>query len=183
MANIANYPEELKPLGTVVAETRSLMETLKRLSESIYQACGVTTAGHGVLSCLSQSGPQTVPQMAKLKEVSRQHIQTVVNKLLEGGLVTTIENPSHKRSPLIWFMPTGTALLEEIERREIEIISTLEVDVPPSVLKGTARVLKEIKRQYDSEPWSESTEEVEGESSEAAPETTEIEAGEPQTAP
>ena len=51
-------------------------------------------------------------------------------------------------------MPKGTALLEEVEKREIEIMATLEVDVPASVLKGTARVLKEVRKQYDSEPWA-----------------------------
>jgi len=57
----------------------------------------LSAARRGVLRSLARLGPQTVPQMAGARPVSRQHIQTIVNALAADGLVETIDNPAHKR--------------------------------------------------------------------------------------
>jgi hypothetical protein len=41
----------------------------------------MTAGKRGVLKGLDRLGPQTVPQMARARPVSRQHIQTLVNRL------------------------------------------------------------------------------------------------------
>ena len=65
---------------------------------------GEPTAGRrGVLRDLSRLGPQTVPQMARRRPVSRQHIQLLVN-----GLVDTRHVVYCNRQP-IPLHPTGRA--------------------------------------------------------------------------
>jgi DNA-binding MarR family transcriptional regulator len=72
--------------------------------EAITQAtAGFATAGGewGVLRMLVKEGPQTVPEMARSRPVSRQHCQTICNALEQQGLVEFIDNPKHKKSKLV----------------------------------------------------------------------------------
>ena len=62
---------------------------------------GLTAADRAVLEFLSAAEGLTVPEIAARYQVSRQHIQVTVNGLVGKGLLTTRENPQHKRSPLI----------------------------------------------------------------------------------
>jgi DNA-binding MarR family transcriptional regulator len=72
--------------------------------EAITQAtAGFATAGGewGILRLLVRDGPQTVPEMARSRPVSRQHCQTIANALEAQGLVEFIDNPRHKKSKLV----------------------------------------------------------------------------------
>jgi DNA-binding MarR family transcriptional regulator len=72
--------------------------------EAITQAtAGFATAGGewGILRLLVKDGPQTVPEMARSRPVSRQHCQTIANALEAQGYVEFIDNPKHKKSKLV----------------------------------------------------------------------------------
>jgi DNA-binding MarR family transcriptional regulator len=72
--------------------------------EAVTQAtAGFATAGGewGVLRLLVKEGPQTVPEMARSRPVSRQHIQSLCNTLETQGLVEFVDNPKHKKSKLV----------------------------------------------------------------------------------
>lgn len=72
--------------------------------EAITEAtAGFATAGGewGILRLLVKDGPQTVPDMARSRPVSRQHCQTIANALEAQGLVEFIDNPKHKKSKLV----------------------------------------------------------------------------------
>jgi DNA-binding MarR family transcriptional regulator len=72
--------------------------------EAITQAtAGFATAGGewGILRMLVKEGPQTVPEMARSRPVSRQHCQTIANALEAQGLVEFVDNPKHKKSKLV----------------------------------------------------------------------------------
>jgi len=61
----------------------------------------------GILNSVITQGPQTVPQLARARPVSRQHIQKLSNEMLIDGLIRFIPNPAHKRSQLIEATPKG----------------------------------------------------------------------------
>lgn len=72
--------------------------------EAITQAtAGFATAGGewGILRMLVKDGPQTVPDMARSRPVSRQHCQTIANALEAQGYVEFVDNPKHKKSKLV----------------------------------------------------------------------------------
>jgi DNA-binding MarR family transcriptional regulator len=72
--------------------------------EAITQAtAGFATAGGewGILRMLVNDGPQTVPEMARSRPVSRQHCQTIANALESQGLVEFVDNPKHRKSKLV----------------------------------------------------------------------------------
>src|SRR3979411_1518378 len=63
---------------------------------------GLTSARWQVLGAVVVAGgPLTVPQIARRMGLTRQAVQASVNRLLTEGLIEAVENPDHRRSPLI----------------------------------------------------------------------------------
>lgn len=88
--------------------------------EAITQAtAGFAKAGGewGVLRMLVKDGPQTVPDMARSRPVSRQHIQTIIGALEAEGTVELIDNPKHKRSKLVRVTKKGRARFETMRKQ------------------------------------------------------------------
>jgi DNA-binding MarR family transcriptional regulator len=67
-----------------------------------------------LLRLLKLYGPQTVPQIAKLRSVSRQYIQRLANDITAEGYAQFTENPGHKRSKYLKITPKGERLYEEV---------------------------------------------------------------------
>jgi DNA-binding MarR family transcriptional regulator len=133
--------------------TVSLFHKLKAAAAEIH-AQGESTAGkRGVLRGLARAGPQTVPQMARARPVSRQLIQTLVNALEADGLVETVENPAHLRSRLIRLTMRGRKAVKRMEGRERELLSGLELNVPLRDVKSAARVLGAVTRALATASW------------------------------
>lgn len=61
----------------------------------------------GLMRLIRIKGPMTVPEIASLRGVSRQHIQTIVNDLAAEGYIELLENKAHKRSKLIALTTSG----------------------------------------------------------------------------
>ena len=126
-------------------EARQLVHRLARVVEELHADLGLTGGRRGVLQSLAQGGPQTVPQLARARPVSRQHIQSHVNPLLEAGLVELRDNPHHRRSKLVSLTPEGERIVAEIERRERPLVDELSQVIGTARLEGTAQTLRELK--------------------------------------
>jgi DNA-binding MarR family transcriptional regulator len=145
--------DDLRAVFSVIDETRLLFHRLKRLAEEVHRQ-GETSAGkRGVLMALSRLGPQTVPQMASARPVSRQHIQALVNLLRADGHVELMPNPAHKRSSLVRLTRKGETLAAEIERRERELFRSLSNPIPVEEMRSAARVLRDFRRLFEGEQW------------------------------
>lgn len=111
---------------------------------------GEFTAGRrGILVDLARQGPQTVPQMARSRAVSRQYIQRLVNGLIADGLALLIRNPAHRRSPLVQITPRGSALVEVMQHREAAMFARLPLDASEAELRAAAILLRRIVAAFD----------------------------------
>ena len=90
--------KKAQALEMLITETISLYQRLRAVAEDLHGFDRLSGGKRGVLRDLYINGEQTVPQMARSRPVSRQHIQTIVNPLHEEGLVKFVENPAHRRS-------------------------------------------------------------------------------------
>lgn len=110
---------------------------------------GAHTSGmRAILRDLDRLGPQTVPQMARRRPVSRQHIQGLVNQLLDVGHVELIDNPAHRRSPLVRLTREGSAAFAAMREREAALIARLAPDAPDLTaddLRTAATVLRALR--------------------------------------
>lgn len=88
--------------------------------EAITQAtAGFASAGGewGVLRTLVKEGPNTVPDIARSRPVSRQHCQTICNALEAQGLVEFVENPKHKKSKLVRATKKGRDRFQSMKKQ------------------------------------------------------------------
>jgi DNA-binding MarR family transcriptional regulator len=104
---------------------RGVFNRLKALGDELHGDLDVTTAMRAVMETLSDAGPMTVPQIAKLKGVTRQHIQLLADALVEGGLALVKENPAHRRSSLIALTDKGRRAFGKMRAREAPLIEEL----------------------------------------------------------
>lgn len=121
-----------------------LFHRLRAIGDDLHADLGITTPMRGVMQSLFDGGPQTVPQMAAARPVSRQHIQTQVDALAARGLVAAIPNPAHKRSSHIALTDAGRKIFESMRKKEIETLSSLLGGLSGAELKTTQQTLVRI---------------------------------------
>ena len=141
------------PLESLVGETVALFHRLRAVSEQIHQLGELSSGKHGVLKGLGLFGPQTVPQMARARPVSRQYIQTLVNLLAVNGHVELVDNPGHKRSRLVRLTPGGKKLVEEMNRRQAEVLEQLPINISETELRKAASILRALRQVFEAHPW------------------------------
>jgi len=123
---------------------RRLFRAMASRSNASLQNLGITAADRAVLEFLHAEDSLSVPEIAARYEVSRQHVQVTVNRLRRLGLVDTVANPRHKRSPLVVLTPAGRQLFERILVRDREIIATLFAAIPPADVSKTRITLQRL---------------------------------------
>lgn len=161
----ADRAEEVRDalsLLAVIDETRSLFHRLKRAAEELHRDDGLTAGQRAVLKSLQNGGPQTVPELARARPVSRQHIQSLVNPMVRAGWVKLEENPRHARSKLVALSPLGEELLAAVDAREAVVFATLVGRFDVESLKKTAETLREVGSVFSGERWQSLVESTRG---------------------
>ena len=129
----------------LVDETRGLFHRLRHTAEAIHHDAAISAGQRAILESLQREGALTVPAMARARPVSRQHVQTLVNELLDRGYVELADNPAHKRSRLVRLTAAGREVVRAIERRERRIIDRLEAPVSAEEMRAAASVLRTLR--------------------------------------
>lgn len=133
--------------------TRRLFQQLRATSDELLNGTGINASQRAVLEFLNQHQPQTVSNMAREKTVSRQHIQTVVNDLLQLDLVQTQDNPAHKRSPLISMTEQGKKLFKKTIREEMKVLDAISAELNEKDIATSIRTLNALNDYLQSAEW------------------------------
>ncbi|HUV22761.1 MAG TPA: MarR family winged helix-turn-helix transcriptional regulator [Gammaproteobacteria bacterium] len=123
---------------------RRLFRALSQKSNESLEEFGIAVADRAVMEFLYPDKMLSVPEIAEQYKVSRQHIQTTVNSLLDAGFVATRDNPRHKRSPLIMLNSKGRELFGEILSKDEEIIEVLFSRISKSSIQVTQQTLQSL---------------------------------------
>jgi DNA-binding MarR family transcriptional regulator len=132
---------------------RRLFHKLRHGIGQLHQSTGISPGMRAVLESVIEGGPMTVPQMARVRPVTRQHIQGLVNALLDDGYVEYLDNPAHKRSSLVSATEHGHKVFKEMRAREIEAFGHIALDVTPQEFAAADRVLRALIGTLDSPQW------------------------------
>lgn len=141
-------------LSILIDETVALFHRLKLAAEQVHGEGELSAARRGVLRSLDRRGPQTAPQLAEARPVSRQHIQGLVDALGDEGLVDVMPNPTHKRSHLIRLTRKGQTLIDRMNRREARVLRQSDLGIPASRLREAADVLRQVRGHLESDEWT-----------------------------
>ena len=142
-------------LVALIEAAADLAHRGRAAAEEIHIGEGLLAGQRGILRGLDRSGPQTVPQMARARPVSRQHVQALVNPLAERGYVEFIDNPAHKRSRLVRLTAIGEKLLAAINRREERVLGALRVRVSDRDLRTATGVLRAVGEALADRRWGD----------------------------
>lgn len=148
-------------LQALFGDAVALVHRLKAAAEELHHQGEMSAGRRGILMGLHRSGPQTVPQMARVRPVSRQHIQALVNPLAEEGYVELVDNPAHKRSRLVRLTPKGVDFVAAMRRRESCLLPQLAIDATEEEILNAARVLRAVRTAFESAQWRRLVEEEE----------------------
>lgn len=124
---------------------------LTAAGDALHSGRDLTSALRSILVSVGAHGPKTVSEMAALRLVSRQYLQRAVDELLARGLLTTRDNPRHRRSPLIALTARGTRMVDAIARVEAPHIVRLAAGISEADLATTTRVLGIICERLSAE--------------------------------
>jgi DNA-binding MarR family transcriptional regulator len=138
-------------LLAVFAQVRTCFNQLKALTEQLHEDLGVSPSMRAVMEALAARGQQTVPDIAKGKRVSRQHIQTIMNSLQAEGLVDPFDNPAHRRSPRFDLTSKGRRVFAKIEEREKEPLRRLALASSSESLEEVQDALIVLNQKLASE--------------------------------
>lgn len=136
--------EHRAELMALIREIRTAFNQMKGLAEQLHADLGITPSMRAVLEAFVQNAPRTVPEVAREKGVSRQHVQTVADAMVDAGLLSAEDNPGHKRSP--YYRPTahGDHLFAEIRAREAAPLAKLAAALPEAEVAYARRFLSRM---------------------------------------
>jgi DNA-binding MarR family transcriptional regulator len=133
-------------LAPLVNRLPRLNFLLRAVGEALHADLGITTGTRDVMTSLASGAPRTVPDLARERPVSRQHIRTLVNELLAEGLVEMLPNPSHRRSRLIGLTDEGRRRLRVLREREAELLARTAPAVSQADIAGATRIFDLLER-------------------------------------
>lgn len=107
---------------------------------------GVSTGVRAVLEELLAEGRQTMPAVARNLGTTRQYVQRVVEEAAAAGLVRSVPNPAHRRSPLLALTPVGRAAIRRILRREQAALAGAARDLSDRDVDACLRVLHRLRQ-------------------------------------
>ncbi len=148
---------EVQQLLRVTAAVRKLFHRMGNQWNDLHRDLGVSARMRAVLEALGEGG-RAVPDLAREKEVSRQHIQIIVNELLEAGFVRRERNPAHRRSPLIEITQQGRAIFEQLAARERRLFPEVARELETLGLSQAADALEALLAYFETDQWRALTE-------------------------
>ncbi len=136
-------------LYAVIRSIRACFNRLRALGDNLHESIEVTSAMRAVMESISDSGEQTVSDIARQKSVSRQHVQVLADQLAESGFINFKKNPTHKRASLLAFTAKGARTFSNIRKRESDVLCELARDLSEKDVATTLRMLLALEEKLD----------------------------------
>jgi len=135
--------------------TADLMMVIGRMKRSARDSDGQGVhpgTEFAILDTIRRHGCDTVPEIAAWRGVARQSVQSVVNKLLDAGLIRQEENPGHKLSPILVLTNDGMKHYEEVRQEMYSKYIAARPQLAEGDLDAAARVVEAIAKTWGTRP-------------------------------
>jgi DNA-binding MarR family transcriptional regulator len=115
----------------------------QRSNESLTE-WDINATDRAVLEFLYPDLSLSVPEIAERYDVSRQHIQVTVNRLVDKKLLVMVKNPRHKRSLLVHLTNRGKKTFKQVLLRDKQLVNRLFKEIPLNNIHITRRTLEKL---------------------------------------
>lgn len=153
----ADHPVRMRPAPKVRAITDltlavfRLNGVLLQWGDELVAPLGLTSARWQMLGAIALAGvPLTAPQVGAAMGVTRQGAQKQLNLLIEQGLVSSRQNPAHRRSPLYALTPRGRRLYQRAEALWAARAAGLAAQIPAAQARAASTTLESMLRRLQS---------------------------------
>ncbi|NBB49632.1 MarR family transcriptional regulator [Rhizobium sp. CRIBSB] len=133
--------DKCEQLYRLIWMSRPLMQAAEACVERGLDGTGLTVRMRAVLEILHAHGSASVPEIAMKLEIKRQYVQLMVNETLAEGLTVGRTNPRHKRSTMIALTAKGHSLIEDVVRREKQLVEQLGAEIDASDIETALQVV------------------------------------------
>jgi len=131
--------------------SRPLMQAAEAAVERGLTGTGLTVRTRAVLEIILAHGEATVPDIAQKLEIKRQYVQVMVNETLAEGLTVRLENPRHKRSPILALTDKGRALIADVVLREMKLVGSIGSGLDPADVETALKVVTALTEKLKAE--------------------------------
>ena len=127
----------------LILKVMELHGELHQHGRRITEPLGQTPARWQVLGAVYQTA-LTASQIARRMGATRQGIQRVANVLAEEELIEFVDNPDHKRSPMITLTSAGRRVNKRIAERQAVWANAIGKKLPQRVLRDAEKTLDKL---------------------------------------
>jgi DNA-binding MarR family transcriptional regulator len=138
-------PTPLSEYEGFFRELRTLLYRLRVMGTVLHGENALSIGERSLLTSLELQGARTIPDLARTRSVSRQHIQALSKRLLQEGWIAVQPNPAHQRSHLLELTTTGRARLAALRTREETALAGLELPFRAGELDDLAAGLRHVR--------------------------------------
>lgn len=143
------------PLVGLVDETIRLNSRLRSVFAAARLESALNDSEQMVLNAVVEAArldrvAPTVAQIGRSMGEARQLVQRAANSLRDGGLIEMVDNPAHKRAPLLQPTAQGLALKQMIDARADAIAEELLPAGELDAVRDATRVLNAIRRNLET---------------------------------
>lgn len=136
---------EAEALDQLIRQIRRAFQDLRVFGDDLHADDGITSAMRAVMEFCGERGPETVPAIARERNVSRQHIQIIADGLVDRGLAELRDNPRHRRSRLLALTRRGEDVFQDIRRREAQELQVLADGLSEQDVSAAAATLAALR--------------------------------------
>lgn len=113
---------------------------------------GITGARWQLLIAVAQAErPETVSNFSRILGISRQSIQRLADELEACGFIKYIENPHHKRAPLIFLTERATKDLTQLGKKYGPWINQLASEYSLKDINNAIELLASLRLKLEDE--------------------------------
>jgi DNA-binding MarR family transcriptional regulator len=145
------FPEAELALKELLLEVGVLNSLLRQGARTEGHGNGLAGGESAILEILDRHGPQSVPQMARLRSTSRQNIQVAVNRLASEQCVEFAVNPAHKRSRLVQITEAGRTRLAVARQQGRQRLLRLAGQFRAENLGSATALLRSVRLGFGGE--------------------------------
>lgn len=133
-------------LTDLILETFAVNGCLLAAGDGLTGDLGLSSARWQVMGAIEEA-PLPVAQIARNMGLTRQAVQRVANILAEEAFVEFAENPNHRRAKLVCLTEQGCAVLEEVNRRQIEWANGLASGLSADSIEEAVALMRALRRK------------------------------------
>lgn len=147
---MTSHTAEGAGLTDLILETFRLNGRLLAAGDRLIGDLGLSSARWQVMGAI-EAAPLPVAQIARNMGLTRQAVQRVANILAGEGLVEFAENPNHRRAKLVRPTAAGRAVLERVNRRQVEWSNRLAAGLATEVIEEALAVMRTLRGRLEAD--------------------------------